>query len=1600
MKLTDSLKNLANKVGGAVNDLFGGGHRPADTSSLQSNTSSSYTGGANEKRFPPEKNQADVQLPAPTDPVHQLPNIPASDITKTATGLSDRDEQLKKKRDQEEQRAKQLAKQKQDKKSPLKKLAAKFSKFLPHRQSETETPSEKTTVETNELLESPTQKESIQNDEAEEEQTDGQQETTDNPTGHPVQVYREEAERDEDDDARAVAERAAKTETGHTPISDRQEQAARRERVKEKTDSHKINAPYKNGIAITEEEAKQLIALKEEVASDRKGSWKQLVRETQKILNGNLARQKAIYDNNMDVAFNEEWHVDTASQSRNPNQEPKEIKSDDRLLRKAQEAQDKTIRLFMNPHFRIEGMKVDVIKNNRDGSYRMILKVDGAAGEAISSIISLYDNKITLFGVMQLIILRTSLSIDNKGRLVGKSAAKFTLSKEQCIRICEDIRRSQEVYHHPLHFFEIENTPSKTGGTINYPAGYIPKSLKRSLLQASCFKDLGIDEKTLDQIVYQDYVENTRAAILIDTYNGDESLRAQKFQLDNSMRAYLRVDGYTDTREWGIQDLCYITWTDIMDNKTEIMMAVDDPYATENVVAKQVEVTFNNMAKRLIRKNKKKVYTNVGGSEVSFIDKKTNIGEAFGFIAGMMRSAGTIANPVIIASGAVEHSVGNIVSAGANYGIRQALGLTDPNYRMTYYLKELMKSDEAVQTLSMYTDLYNIAGRDACVGFALDTRHPHNPQGMAAFIDQTIRTDKAKAKYPKSVLKKLDKMSRDIIEGNTGLRRADAKRFLDMVLINEAIASKERPSNLTAEEIEQLMSGPDGIGNTIGHLLATNEGWDAFIGVSNQNVGRRSPLSYGAEYLLRKNGVVDFLITDCFEKYVTYGLNFMQLWLPMSNTISYMVTKGLVKIAPNGSMIKDAQFYQMGGTDEFLTGLAKNLIYDIFRMLNIGMVGLFWCAFIMAMGLEDPDDDDDKYNWLQYKIGGENWIPAWWMNDLSSWGLPFGMALAVYLNHPDDAERIQKVFWNGCYSMMEGTTIIDAINFVTNTDENIQQMRDMISDPTKIGAPDIPTIVGMEFVQFGADTLRNLTPAVIRDFFPGNKKDSLLLGNEDWARSDTQVYKTLDDIGFVGGTEEERNAKRQEIRDLQMTKRLDEKGDTDDYIEYRLRNMSKDNPLLALGLNLTRNGFLYDNGTSDKTSYLYEERPISTKKDPLRAWWFDRYDFSYDDLAAMTTEEQGAYKQLHLSMVLEDIASFDSPQEAFANGYIIPYEERKNATELLYQDIVLQQLNFYERKQSGDFSSGAEKEIAYATMKSSVDKDYKILKDWLQSDYIPFSDESYYKRQTDVKKDYYWPNGDPATGIDYLLNPWCKVRYTPMGNPKTSFLPFTRVRRHDEEIGYNGETINNWVVPGLTNPKKIHDMLAERGAIAKSGQDKDKVLSELLYGGQGELGDMSNIMFPGNEDLHITPYDGAITKEAMNPLDSTYGAPTIGYRSWVYGQRNLPSDITDMDVESIAKQMGVDLNSMKGGGSGSYSYGNGGHGWYRRSPNYRAWKKYGGSGGGGGAYNPKIYSTPGRVYNTKAAGLNSRPPYKATSTYLRPGFVTKGSREAYRRNDI
>jgi hypothetical protein len=522
----------------------------------------------------------------------------------------------------------------------------------------------------------------------------------------------------------------------------------------------------------------------------------------------------------------------------------------------------------------------------------------------------------------------------------------------------------------------------------------------------------------------------------------------------------------------------------------------------------------------------------------------------------------------------------------------------------------------------------------------------------------------------------------------------------------------------------------------------------------------------------------------------------------------------------------------------------------------------------------------------------------------------------------------------------------------------------------------------------------------------------------------------------------------------------------DDWEELQRRIEARYNPVYGLFLNLTRNGYLFDDGTTQKTGYLFNEMPYATMKDQLAMYWTEQFDYHPEDVP---DEERDAYNLTKCEQLCDIIDNefHGDVQTALDQGFMIPYDLRWELRDYCYR-----QQNFAENHYNQLVSnglSGTAKQNAWTDYRNRYTYYKGILENWVWNDDIPWSDAGYVKIRTNSETLYYYKDtGAPATLEDLMfLGPSAiETRYVPRGDRPNSLALFT-TPINDSTTGYNYERKPYWLDESEygTDVNRIFDQVG--GTPVPYGRDEDVPMRNAIFGGSPT--------FKTNEPIEATEFG------ARNE-------PTIGYRGYVPFEESLLWDLpnyngTDVGAQALAAAAanalssngngdsgsGNDNGNGSGNGSGSGS-GNSGNGsktdnkptsipdhtamselkrltrqdvgggalgdlgvyidkdhwttnyspsWYRQySPHYGS-RSYRGS--YTSTYNPKIYST--RAYNTHISGsrigstrtnpdarsINADRPATMYSkspnstrigTYLNPGFETKGSREAYKRQDI
>lgn len=1200
----------------------------------------------------------------------------------------------------------------------------------------------------------------------------------------------------------------------------------------------------------------------------------------------------------------------------------------DTIREKVREAQSAMQHMFMEGRLNIQGMMID--KKGRIHYTRRVKNM-------IDFMRKYY--RISETDLKRGVMLRLGLGIDNKGNILDTDPWDFKLTEDQFIAACQLMVESTRIHGHPWGM--VDTMDLVIGGTRCFPIGVVPSALAKAYTKSNNGALGKMSALELAQRARYDWLSVTQQAIMMNT-TGDRM--SQRYALDNMVRAIAGLDG-SSSHAWNVSETVDRCIDEIWERSMAEMQANPDMTDVYKKQQDEIDRSRRRVAKRFKREKTTKSSYN-GAMQYYYDEKKFTVSDGFMMWANFMRTAGVVGNIPIMASGSVEHFIGNLDAIAANGLLSFSRG---KNHKMSRFILDNATTDEGKEAIAVLKALVSVGDMDVLNLFCNEVskgRAHMTKTDANRFLNEWVRGVKDPSRI-RRINEKLEQVTNLLMPGDIGFRGADAKRFWSSLVTNLALESKRGNPSVTTEQIEESIKA-QGIGKTIAMLMTKNAGKDSLVAMRNQTMGRLSPLTYAADYLMRKNGVTNWLITVGLDTYVTYGINLVQLMVPFSNTMSYLAVRGLTseKISQEGDQA-NIRNYQLGGHDSFGMGFLKNFVYDAVKLTNIGAIACFSAIVINALGFDDPEEEEDKWKYDEYIIGGQKYKLAWWMNDLVSWGWPLGVAINVWAKHPEDPMRGVNVFLDGLYDMVSGASVLDACTFITNAKQNVEMMAEMAKNPDY--QPDQgqwQSNIAMETERFFANILGKTTPNVFKSFH----RDTLFVGEEARDRTAYQTFK----------------------RDAEEPGKTEWLDDEEDALR---RTWSKNNPLYALFNNITKNHYLFDDGSTDKTGYLFWEMPISTMKDQRRSAMMAEFDFDPNDPTSVPKDdpERSIFLEEQAERLIDAMVGpnkrWDSPEEAIADGFVISYNARKNAIEYCYAQITKNKLDYVMRTANGEYSTYDERYAASTKMNALNSYYYDILDKWLNNDSIPWSDVGYEKLISDTQVHYTWKDsGELATPWDALWAPDAvEKRFESFGNHPTSYLPWTTVDRRDR--GFNAETIPNWYVPGMTDTQKVFDQ--STGVEINRGRDAGRDLASVLFGGQESP-------------------QGTINGYAIDPET---GVPTIGHRSYVPREGALPQELKDITLDSVAKSMGVDMDEIDdaiknlGKGSGKTSKGN-----------YSSWKRY--SGGGGSSYNPRIYSNPRSVNSDRAASMYVKQPYGATSDYLRPAFYTKGSREAYRRQDM
>lgn len=1322
--------------------------------------------------------------------------------------------------------------------------------------------------------------------------------------------------------------------------------------------------------------------------------------------------------------------------------------SESSFMERVRKNANRMIRRFMNPSLvHIEGERLETHTEESNGRTRKFVRrtYSERVKDMIDSVQDLYDCSIS--DVLRLLQLRAGLGVGSDGTIAGIDPNEFRLTEDQAVELLRDIVESQRVNGHPLG--PVDGMPAGNGvrddtgrfvvvaGTRCFPLGYMPRSLVSSLSRNWSSALHGLTEQQIQKMVGEQWINKTYPQLCANTSGNS---MAQARAIEHMMRAMMSIDGINPND---------LDIPEIVENRMLMQMRAEQQATEDRHIAEANRVKHEREAADLDRLRNRHMKTsqvrNANG-ELESVSTRRHHFDRFKTISSLERSA-KAANIMIMISAIPEGMVANAEQDVANFISDWIFnGSHDgamADYGVTARLLDSSRSKEAIEAYSVAESLYRIGGHTALNAFINEMgddgkyANKFTNADLRAFLARMgvtngNVTDEGRRLFGltsngdvQGFLSNAQSFLDRAMLGNGILNDRASERFVRMGMAEMARAAfaKNPRESYTSSQVEQWVSHGGGE-ELIRSMLMTDAGREAFMTQGVTSLGRKSPVEHLMRRVMSANGLTEFAVRTFFDRFPEYGVNKIMQMVPYSNTLSYLASRGISSMgdmlavgasegSPNmvtnaserlGREMSRVRDYQMGGRLDFFEGLRKNIWYDTVMAGEKLLVAGVYAGVILALGgIYPPDDDRDVFTWSEWKIGsGDDAVPikwAWWMDDLSGVGLPLGLCLALYEQYGWDA-KIDTVGANGAESRSvrdiavslfinsvanfnNGNAVFDMIDLIGNPEEEFAAALDDTGsfDPTR----DEKWMSMLERGFWGI--IGDLTPTIIGQLVPWSKDFIGRTGKDD-AHTPYRTYDTN------GRTRDEAEAEYKTLSN-------------DSYSDVMRRRDTQSNILYALWMDYIATDAWRDD--SEITGYKYTEQPLDTMFDPYAQAMFDRFYLDLDPATSSIPINDQEAREAALDERAEDVVQwidehYSNATQAALDGFVLNYDARVNCINYCHKMINRAWQNYYDEIDNNGWLEDDEYERVVNERKDAVDHYNNLIYNFLQSDEIGWALPRYKRKESDMETRYVDEQGRPMTYLDTIgRNPEAKAERYWYGNTN-DILPF--ISPDTEGKGRNFETIPyNIVLNEDGNPVNdvgsMYDNAAMMDAI-QMGRLSGRDVQELMWGGQG-----TNLKDDVREQL-------AIPRGGVPTLGGSGGSG--GGRPWELLESSVPeaSGIGSLTPEQFKERLGIESSapvdgkyaaqvehekSESSGGSSAMgwydSYGGGGGSSYSGRSYYGSY-----SGGGSGyEYNPKIYSSSRQVYSNRPSGMSTRSPYRATNTYLRPGFYTSGSRTAYRRQE-
>lgn len=1370
------------------------------------------------------------------------------------------------------------------------------------------------------------------------------------------------------------------------------------------------------------------------------------------------------------------------------------------------------------------------------------------AEQAVTNICNLYGwDPNTLDGVRnvhRLVMVYASIGVDTHGNLFGVDANSYKMTDSQFYAICECIEASQKKYDNPFYppsalgFTDREHLT--LGGTPIYFSGVCPTVLAEAITRNSQITPYEFQQMCLDvfsTIQYPSLIRGTVQNISVRDKTNREKLKktlaGQRVQVLRFGEAALRMDGndamhsasqfHIDVKNhfniWELRDLNadYAQYAESNSFNDDFNVELVNQEHDRRLEEARRNVMKRNGTRAIPTENVDPSTAGENGENVQKelfrdADRYTALQAGLNLMAASMRTWSIAFNVPIAASAAVEKGVGDVETLVA----LKAIGLMNvkrgADFSVAKALMEAMHTSEAREALESAELIREIGGVDALILFLdLHQREPLTKELAVKFLNEEVfrHADSQLTEKLRAMRGRLDDITKKFLVGDFAFKGLDGKVWLTATMTFNGLYSRgefvsgkrslESGVALTGAEVNDMFAATgNDISRLIPQLLSTPAGRHGLTAMRTNNIASFNPISQKVSELFNRHGLSDTYVTMFLDTFPRYGLNFVYNMIPFNRTMTYIATQAW----RSASSSRTAGEYAMLAEGPFFRGLVANLIFDLTHIGRHLLCAGVICAVFAAIGFDPPDDPLDRFNFDMWKIGGKlglgpdtdgdgigNGVEiqyAFWLNDLTQWGLPiaYGVAVSNRMANASPEEKAafgsdhldvaKHVFKDCLFHQFDGNVVLDCIDSIGSWRQEVDEWEMASKDPDYEFDPDMPRGPLMTaaniLVPDAKDVVKGLNKLIPLNGLIRQLSNESLIWGPDATRAD--AYRVYGEDGRRYRIENERN------------------------VMYRQLAYSGNVLAMFLG-SVTSTGV---EGANHVPALSWLNPPI-TSPDQMTTVWLQYWDYQISVANTMDDADAGEYLYQQYEMLAEQYG-WQSVDDMEGVSFIMP-----DGVKDLIRSAAIARANEYEQamyaeldEELGDVSQYDGRD-EYFIRRAEIEKKWNDLsqQEWdkvtklFSNNGIPSYIPGYEALMTGWEPKYFDANGNPIDGMEYFYQYTFGsdigepvVEWTEKGNHPSSFLPFTVVDY--ENTGFSAETPSYWY-----DPEKGVDISGIPNVMLETGRDKGKMSRDVIFGetlmypylndlpenerqqaidAARERGIYENRLHPDatfgrrawrEQELRYTDYfndvdvddessnggsdssatsndnegtgkdegsrvsdaqmelfeglhkDGAITDTMYDlALALGDGGILLAIDMGMEYQENKPSDgtlnyfdilynsgyITDEEYADRDKYTKDEISALIDKGKERREESNKNKpGYYRRSYSYRRYS-YGG-GGGGSSYNPKIYSSSRSINGDRAATMGTRTPYTAsTKSYLRPGFVTKGSREAYERQDI